>query len=278
MEHRVTVRGPTPVVFSNTARLAVIAGPCQIEDIDLCLQVASSMAKWCADMEMGYVFKASFDKANRTSYHSQRGLGMDEGLRVLERVRGAVGCPVTTDVHTAEQCAPVAEVVDLIQIPALLSRQTDLIAAAGATGKPVNIKKGQMTAPDSMRHAALKVGHGQPNGVLLTERGTSFGHHDLVVDMRGLQIMKDVGWPVIMDASHSAQAPSVGERSGGDRKMIPVLARAAVAVGLAGVFFECHPRPEVAYSDGPTTMRLSEMPRLLAELAQIDDVVKHRYA
>lgn len=276
MEHRVMV-GDLPV--SNSERLVIIAGPCQLESVDMCLTVAEKMKRWCDSLGLGYVFKGSFDKANRTSVHSQRGLGMEGGLAILRAVSEKVGCPTTTDIHTAEQAAPVSEVVDLIQIPAMLARQTDIIAAAGATGLPVNIKKQQGMAPEDMRHAAMKVGRGQPNGVLLTERGTTFGYHDLVVDMRGLVIMREEagGWPIIMDASHSAQRPSLGEKSGGDRSMIPVLARAAVAVGVAGVFIECHPDPDKAYSDGATSMRLSEMPSLLARLQMLDDVVKNRF-
>lgn len=277
MEHRVMV-GDLPV--ANSERLVIIAGPCQLESTAMCVEVARTMQRTCDSLGLGYIFKGSFDKANRTSVHSQRGLGLHGGLGILRAVKAAVGCKTTTDVHTAEQCAPVADVVDLIQIPAMLARQTDLIAAAGATGLPVNIKKSQGMAPEDMRHAAMKVGPGQPNGVLLTERGTSFGYHNLVVDMRGLIIMREEcgGWPVIMDASHSAQAPSVGERSGGDRSMVPVLARAAVAVGVAGVFIECHPDPDKAYSDGATSMRLQDMPALLATLMEIDSVVKHRYS
>jgi 2-dehydro-3-deoxyphosphooctonate aldolase (KDO 8-P synthase) len=277
MEHRVMV-GDLPV--SNSERLVVIAGPCQLESAEMCVDVAMKMKRWCDSLGIGYIFKGSFDKANRTSGHSQRGPGMYGGLAILRAVKAAVGCKMTTDVHEVDQCGPVADVVDLIQIPAMLQRQTDLIAAAGATGLPVNIKKWQGSAPESMRHAALKVGVGQPNGVLLTERGTTFGYHDLVADMRSLVIMREEagGWPVIMDASHAAQAPSVGEKSGGDRAMVPVLARAAVAVGVAGVFIECHPDPDRAYSDGATSMRLEHMPSLLAVLMQIDDVVKRRYA
>lgn len=281
MEHRVIVGdGPNAIGVSNTDRLVIIAGPCQLESVDMCVEVAGAMQKLCDSLGAGYIFKGSFDKANRTSVRSQRGPGMRGGLAVLEHVKKQVGCLTTTDVHAVEQCEEVGYIVDLIQIPALLSRQTDLIAAAGATGLPVNIKKGQFMAPEDMRHAALKVGPGQPNGVMLTERGTSFGYHNLVSDMRGLVIMKEEcgGWPVIMDASHSAQAPSTGEKSGGDRAMVPVLARAAVAVGVAGVFIECHPDPDRAYSDGPTSMRLQDMPELLGTLMLLDDVVKRRYA
>lgn len=277
MEHTVTVGG---IEISNSAPLVVIAGPCQLESRELSLQVASKMKKWCDSLGLPYIFKGSFDKANRTSIKSVRGLGMDDGLEVLRHIKEQVGCPVTTDVHDVSQCAPVAEVVDLLQIPAMLARQTDLLAEAGRQGVPVNIKKGQFMAPDTMQHAADKVrvhtkDYAPP--VIFTERGTTFGHHDLVVDMRGLQIMKGTGHPVVMDASHAAQRPSVGATSGGDRGMVPLLARAAVAVGVAGVFIECHPSPDMAMSDGPTSMHLHEMPALLANLMQIDDVVKRRY-
>lgn len=281
MEHRVVVGGK--VAFGNDLPIAIIAGPCQLESEDLCIEVATKMQRWCDLLGLGYVFKGSFDKANRTSKHSERGPGIIRGAFLLNRVREVVGCPVTTDVHEVRDVKYLMDqkAVDMIQIPALLSRQTDLIQAAGDTGLPVNIKKYQGMAPADIRFAALKAQRGGRGQVMLTERGTTFGYGDLVSDMRGLQIMKDEGggWPVIMDASHAAQKPSAnGATSGGDRSMIPVLARAAVAVGVAGVFIECHPDPDHAMSDGPTSMRLSDMPALMAVLTAIDDVVKQRYA
>lgn len=279
MGHRVTVgRAPTrPVIFANDGTLNLIAGPCQLESRDMCLRIAEYLSTTCEQLGIGYVFKGSFDKANRTSGGSERGPGISRGLEILWQVRSMIGCPVTTDIHTVEQAWPASGVADLIQIPALLSRQTDLIAAAGLTERPVNIKKGQFMAPEDMGHAARKVGRDNVE-VLLTDRGTSFGYHNLVADMRSLAIMKATGHPVIMDASHACQAPSTGERSGGDRAMVPVLARAGVAVGIAGVFIECHPDPDHAMSDGATSMHLSDMSALLAELIEIDAVVKHRHA
>lgn len=277
MEHRVILRDDFPI--ANTERLVIIAGPCQIESRDMCLMVADKMQRWCDSLGLGYVFKASFDKANRTARSSPRGLGMDEGLRILQDV-ARDGHLVTTDIHDASQAWPVGDVVDIIQIPALLARQTDILAAAGRTGKVVNIKKGQGMAPEDMVHAAIKVGEGQQNRarVLLTERGTSFGHHDLVVDMRGLLIMKEeTGWPIIIDASHSVQKPaSKGFMSGGDRSMIEPIARAAVAsTPIAGVFVECHPDPDRALSDGATSLPLEHMPAFMARVQQVDAAVKY---
>lgn len=271
MEHRVSLA--SGLTFANSGPLVVVSGPCQIESRGLCLTVAEKMQRWCDSLGLGYVFKASFDKANRTSKDSPRGLGLDEGLKVLQEVALA-GVPVTTDIHESWQAGPVGEVVDIIQIPALLARQTDLIEAAHATGRVVNIKKGQGMAPEDMRFAALKA---QPGDVLLTERGTTFGYHNLVVDMRSLLIMKKEtgGWPVFIDASHSNQRPSSGQTSGGDRSMIEVVAKAAVAsTPIAGVFFETHPDPDRALSDGPTSMRLVDVPAMLARIQMVDEAVK----
>ena len=261
--------------IGNHLPLTVIAGPCQLEGLDHALRIAEGVAGACQAAGLGYVFKASFDKANRTSLDGQRGPGIDEGLRMLEGVKARLGVPVLTDVHTPEQCAPVAEVVDVLQIPAFLCRQTDLLLAAGATGAAVNIKKGQFLAPWDMEHVAAKVSATGNERILLTERGSSFGYNTLVADMRALPQMAATGYPVIMDATHAVQAPGgQGGSSGGQRAFAPVLARAAVAVGVAGVFLETHPDPDNAPSDGPNMIPSDQMPALIRRLAAFDAVAK----
>lgn len=262
------------VRFANDAPFALIAGPCQIESRDHALMMAERAAAVCADLGIGFVFKSSFDKANRSSLSGARGVGMDAGLRILADVRDAVGCPVITDVHEPAQCAPVAEVVDALQIPAFLCRQTELLIAAGQTGKPVNVKKGQFLAPWDMAHVADKIAHTGNNQIMLCDRGTSFGYNTLVSDMRGLPVMAETGYPVVFDATHSVQQPGgLGGATGGDRKMVPVLARAAVAVGIAGLFVEVHDDPDNAPSDGPNMLRIEDLSPLLTQLRAIDQVV-----
>jgi len=252
--------------------LTIIAGPCQLETQDHALEIATTLADTCADLGLGYIFKASFDKANRTSIAGVRGPGMDAGLEILDRVRREVGCPVLTDVHLPDQCVAVSAVADVLQIPAFLCRQTDLLLAAGETGAAINIKKGQFLAPWDIGHAAAKVESTGNGRILLTERGSSFGYNTLVADMRSLPIMAETGYPVIFDATHSVQAPGgAGTSSGGDRRFAAPLARAAVAVGVAGVFLETHPDPDRAPSDGPAMVPLSEMRLLLRQLASISD-------
>ncbi len=265
-----------PVQAGGGGPLLLIAGPCVIESAGSCLEQARAVASIAREAGFPFIFKASFDKANRTSVSSVRGPGLDEGLDVLARVRREVGVPVITDVHTPEQVGKVAPVVDVIQIPAFLCRQTDVLVEAGRTGKPVNIKKGQFLAPALMAHAAAKVLAGadevgvEPGGVLLTERGTSFGHGDLVVDMRGLAVMRSTGWPVIFDATHSVQKPGGrGASSGGEREMVPVLLRAAVAAGIDGLFIETHPCPAEALSDADTQISYGALPELLAQAKAI---------
>ena len=263
------------VVFGNDQPLTVIAGPCQLESRDHALQIAEAMAQTCAAAQTGYVFKASFDKANRTSIHGQRGMGIDLGLEVLAAVKAQIGCPVLTDVHTPDQCAPVAEVCDILQIPAFLSRQTDLLAAAGQTGAVVNIKKGQFLAPWDMPNVAAKVESTNNTNILLTERGVSFGYNTLVVDMRALPEMAKTGYPIIMDATHAVQTPGGrGASSGGQRAYAPVLARAAVSLGVAGVFIETHPDPDNAPSDGPNMIPLNQMPDIISTLMAFDKLAK----
>lgn len=264
-----------PLRVSNTERLTLIAGPCQLEGLDHALRVAEALAEACAATGVGLIFKSSFDKANRTSLDAQRGMGMDDGLAVLAEVRARIGCPVLTDVHLPDQCAAVAEAVDVLQIPAFLSRQTDLLLAAGRTGAAVNVKKGQFLAPWDMRHVAAKIASTGNERILLTERGSSFGYNTLVADMRSLPTMARTGYPVVMDATHSVQQPGgLGGASGGQREFAPVMARAAVAVGVAAVFIETHPDPDRAPSDGPNMIPLDRMPALIAELAAFDRLAK----
>ena len=260
--------------------LLVIAGPCVIESAESCLEQAKAVAAIAREAGLPFVFKASFDKANRTSVESYRGPGLGEGLGILADVRREVGVPVLTDIHTPEQAERIGEVVDVIQVPAFLCRQTDVLVAAGRTGKPVNIKKGQFLAPPLMAHAAAKAlagADGSGSGaraVMLTERGTTFGHGDLVVDMRGLAVMRATGWPVIFDATHSVQRPGGrGVSSGGDREMVDVLVRAAVAAGIDGLFIETHPDPAKALCDRDSQLSHSELPGLLAQVKAIREAL-----
>jgi 2-dehydro-3-deoxyphosphooctonate aldolase (KDO 8-P synthase) len=272
---------PNPVVkagtvtFANDAPIAILAGPCQMESRQHALEMASALKEIAARLGIGLVYKSSFDKANRTSLSGKRGIGLDAALPVFAEIRESLGLPVVTDVHEAGQCARVAPVVDVLQIPAFLCRQTDLLIAAAETGRVVKIKKGQFLAPWDMKNAVAKVvGSGNPN-ILLTERGSSFGYNTLVADMRALPIMAETGAPVIFDATHSVQQPGgQGTSSGGDRRFVPVLARAAVAVGVAGLFIETHEAPDRAPSDGPNMVPLAEFEGLLRELMEIDAVVK----
>lgn len=264
-----------PVTIGNDRPLTVIAGPCQLESRDHALMIAQEMAAICAREGAGYVFKASFDKANRTSLSGIRGLGITAGLEILADVRTEIGCPVLTDVHTAEQCAPAAEACDILQIPAFLCRQTDLLLAAAATDAVVNVKKGQFLAPWDMVNVVAKLEEGGTRNILLTERGSSFGYNTLVTDMRALPEMMKTGYPVIMDATHSVQQPGgQGGSSGGQREFAPVMARAAVSLGIAGVFIETHEAPDTAPSDGPNMIPLAEMGALIAHLMAVDRLAK----
>jgi 2-dehydro-3-deoxyphosphooctonate aldolase (KDO 8-P synthase) len=259
----------------NDRPLTLIAGPCQLEGRDHALRIAEALAAACAAAGVGLIFKSSYDKANRTSLGAARGMGMEAGLRALADVRAEVGCPVLTDVHLPGHCAPAAEAVDVLQIPAFLCRQTDLLLAAGATGAAINVKKGQFLAPWDMEHVASKIASTGNARILLTERGASFGYNALVADMRSLPIMARTGWPVVMDATHSVQQPGgLGGASGGQREFAPVMARAAVALGVAAVFIETHPDPDRAPSDGPNMIPLDRMPPLIAELAAFDRLAK----
>jgi 2-dehydro-3-deoxyphosphooctonate aldolase (KDO 8-P synthase) len=263
------------VAFGNRLPLVFICGPCQIESRSHALEVGQAIAGMAREAGVPMVFKSSYDKANRTSVTAARGIGMAEGLAILAELREATGLAVLTDVHAPEQCAPVAEAVDILQIPAFLSRQTDLLLAAGETGAAINVKKGQFLAPWDMANVAAKIASTGNQRILLCERGASFGYNTLVSDMRALPIMARTGYPVVFDATHSVQQPGgQGASSGGQREFAPVLARAAVAVGVAAVFIECHPDPDAAPSDGPNMIPLREMPALIARLKEFDRLAK----
>ena len=263
------------VAIGNDLPFVLIAGPCQIESAQHALEVGFAIAEIARAAGIPLIYKSSFDKANRTSASAARGIGMAEGLRILAEVRERVGVPVLTDVHLPEQCAPVAEAVDVLQIPAFLCRQTDLLVAAGETGRAINVKKGQFLAPWDMTNVAAKIASTGNERILLCERGASFGYNTLVSDFRALPIMAATGYPVVFDATHSVQQPGgQGSSSGGQREFAPVLARAALAVGVAAVFIETHPDPDRAPSDGPNMIPLREMAALLARLRAFDAVAK----
>ena len=263
------------VVFGNAAPLALIAGPCALESRAHAFEMADALTKMAQKLGIGLIYKTSFDKANRTSITSARGMGMEKALPILAEIREKFGCPVLTDVHDASQCAIVAEYVDVLQIPAFLCRQTDLLIAAGETGLAIHVKKGQFLAPWDMANVAAKIAATGNNRVLLCERGASFGYNTLVSDMRALPVLRATGYPVVFDATHSVQQPGgKGTTSGGERQYVPVLARAAVAVGVAGVFIETHKDPDKAPSDGPNMVPLKEMRRLLETLLSFDRVAK----
>ena len=267
--------GAGRVVFSNAGKLSLIAGPCQMESRDHAFMIAGTLKELCDKLGIGLVYKSSFDKANRTSLSAQRGIGLETALEVFADLKKEYGFPVLTDIHTEEQCAEVATVVDVLQIPAFLSRQTDLLVAAAKTGRAINVKKGQFLAPWDMKNVLAKFTEsGNPN-VMLCERGASFGYNTLVSDMRSLPIMASLGAPVVFDATHSVQQPGgQGGSSGGQREFVETLARAAVAVGVAGVFVETHEDPDNAPSDGPNMVHLKDMPRLLEKLLAFDAIAK----
>jgi 2-dehydro-3-deoxyphosphooctonate aldolase (KDO 8-P synthase) len=263
------------IEIGNTLPFVLISGPCQLETLDHARQIAGALAETCARLGIPFIFKASYDKANRTSLSGPRGPGLAAGLDILARIRAEFGCPVLTDVHSPEDCAPVAEICDLLQIPAFLCRQTDLLLAAGATGRAIHIKKGQFLAPWDMGNVAAKLASTGNERILLCERGTSFGYNTLVSDFRALPIMAGFGYPVIFDATHSVQQPGgQGQSSGGQREFVAPLARAALAVGCAGLFVETHEAPDTAPSDGPNMVALAQMPALLAQLQAFDRLAK----
>jgi 2-dehydro-3-deoxyphosphooctonate aldolase (KDO 8-P synthase) len=263
------------VTIGNDRPLALIAGPCQIESRAHAKETAHALVELTGRLGIGFIYKSSFDKANRTSIESQRGVGLSEGIAILAELRETYGCPVLTDVHSEAQCAPVAEAVDVLQIPAFLCRQTDLLVAAAQTGRPMNIKKGQFLAPWDMANVVRKVEQSGNDKVMVCERGASFGYNTLVSDMRALPIMAETGCPVVFDATHSVQQPGgQGKTSGGQREFVPILARAAVAVGVAAVFMETHQDPDHAPSDGPNMVKLRDMPALLETLMAFDRIAK----
>ncbi len=263
----ISVGGESPLVF--------ILGPCQIENRDHALFMAEKIVNVCEPSSSKFIFKSSFDKANRSSITSSRGIGIEEGLKILEEVKSTFRCPVITDVHTVPQCDIVAEVVDVLQIPAFLSRQTDLLIAAGETGKPINVKKGQFLAPWEMANVAEKIASTGNKKILLCERGTSFGYNTLVNDFRGLEIMAETGYPIVFDATHSVQQPGGrGNSSGGERKFVAALARAACAVGVSAVFIETHQDPDNAPCDGPNMIDIANLQEIIEKLHLIDELIK----
>ena len=265
------------VAFANDRPLALIAGPCQLESRQHALEVSQALVEITRKLGVGLVYKSSFDKANRTSLSATRGVGLAKGLEILAEIRELRGVPVLTDVHDESQCAPAAEVVDVLQIPAFLCRQTDLLVAAARTGKAVNVKKGQFLAPWDMINVVRKLSESGNDNILVCERGASFGYNTLVSDMRSLPILAKTGYPVIFDATHSVQQPGgLGGASGGQREFVPVLARAAVSIGVAGVFLETHEDPDRAPSDGPNMIALRDLPELLATLLEFDRLAKAR--
>jgi len=263
------------LTVGNDLPFTLIAGPCQIESLEHTMEVAGELAEMGRKLGIGIIYKSSYDKANRTSAKAARGIGMAQGLEILARVRETFGMPVLTDVHDVAHCAPAAEAVDVLQIPAFLCRQTDLLLAAANTGRAINVKKGQFLAPWDMKNVAAKIAGTGNEKILLTERGASFGYNTLVSDMRSLPIMAETGYPIVFDATHSVQQPGgQGTSSGGDRRFAPVLARAALAVGCGAVFIECHPDPDAAPSDGPNMIPLKDMPALIKRLMAFDQLAK----
>jgi 2-dehydro-3-deoxyphosphooctonate aldolase (KDO 8-P synthase) len=270
--HEIKIDGLT---VSNDLPLLVIAGPCQLEGTDHAQMIAGKMAEVCAAHGAQFVFKGSYDKANRTSLGGKRGLGVDEGLKVMQSVKDSIGCPVLTDIHAPEHCATVAATCDIMQIPAFLCRQTDLLLAAGETGAVINVKKGQFLAPWDMPNVVAKIESTGNKRIMLTERGSSFGYNTLVADMRSLPTMARTGYPVVMDATHSVQQPGgMGGSSGGQREFAPVMARAAVSLGIAAVFIETHENPDNAPSDGPNMIHLDQMDALIKSLMGFDRLAK----
>ncbi len=261
--------------IANDRPFMLIAGPCQMESRDHAFDMCGRLKELTGKLNIPFIYKTSYDKANRTSLKAERGIGMEKGLEIFAELKKHFGVPTLTDVHSADQCAPVAKVVDVLQIPAFLCRQTDLLVAAAKTGKPINVKKGQFLAPWDMENVAAKIAGSGNDNIMLCERGASFGYNTLVSDMRSIPIMQKTGYPVIYDATHSVQQPGgQGASSGGDRTMVPVLARAAVAVGVAGVFMETHENPDKAPSDGPNMVKFADLSGVLETLVKFDEIAK----
>ena len=264
------------LTISNNSPFTLIAGPCQLENETHAINVAKKLKEICAKLSIGLIYKTSFDKANRTSLKGKRGTGLENSLPIFDKIRKGLNIPVLTDVHTIDQCEVISKHADILQIPAFLCRQTDLLVAAAKTGKIINVKKGQFLAPWDMINVTRKIEETGNNNILVTERGASFGYNTLVSDMRSIPIMRKNGYPVVFDATHSVQQPGgMGDKSGGQREFVEYLSRAAVAVGVAAVFIETHPDPDIAPSDGPTMVPLSKMPDLLKQLVEIDKLIKN---
>lgn len=266
---------PIGDVIVGDGRLTIVAGPCVLESLEMGLEIAGALSRICKELGLGYVFKASFDKANRTSIHSRRGPGLEQGLEWLEEIKKTVSVPVLTDIHEPAQAEPVSRVADVLQIPAFLCRQTDLLVAAARTGRAINVKKAQFLAPEDMRAVLEKCREAGSDRVILCERGASFGYHQLVVDFRSIPIMRSFGCPVMFDATHSVQQPGgKGNSSGGDRRFVPPLTRAALAIGVDALFLEVHPNPDAALSDGPNMVPLDRVGELLRQAAILDGLVR----
>ena len=262
--------------IANNKQFTLIAGPCQLEDEVHAMKISTELKKITSDLKINLIYKTSFDKANRTSIRGKRGMGLEKSLPIFDKIKKEVGIPILTDVHTAEQCSLVADHVDVLQIPAFLCRQTDLLIAAAKTGKIINVKKGQFLAPWDMANVIKKIEDSGNKNILITERGASFGYNTLVSDMRSIPIMAKYGFPIVFDATHSVQQPGgLGEKSGGQREFVPYLARAAIAVGVGGIFIETHEDPENAPSDGPNMVPLNEIKNLLKKLSEIDNLIKN---
>ena len=275
MQNTKSVRVAQRFNIGGNERFALLAGPCAIESESMTMMVAEYLKRICEELGINFIFKSSFDKANRSSIHSPRGVGIDKGLAILQKVKSELGLPVVTDVHETWQCAPVGAIVDMIQIPAFLSRQTDLLIAAAQTGKIVNVKKGQFMAPWDMKNVINKLEEAGTEQILLCERGSSFGYNNLVVDMTGLVEMRSYGYPVVFDATHSVQKPGgQGSSTGGNREMVPPLMRAALAVGVDAIFAEVHPDPDHAFSDGPNQLHLNSIRDILSQAIEIDNIIK----
>ncbi len=272
MQNNFSING---IEFNNKKQIVLIAGPCAVESLDHALEMAGKIKEICRSLKINFIYKSSFDKANRSSIKSQRGLGIEQTMKIFEVIKKELNISIITDIHTSEQSGLVSNYVDILQIPAFLCRQTDLLIAAAETNKPVMVKKGQFLSPWEMQNIVNKLHASNCKKIILCERGSSFGYNNLVSDMRSIPIMKETGWPVIFDATHSVQQPGgLGESSGGNREFVPCLAKAAVAVGVAGVFLETHENPDKAPSDGPNMIKLNDLTLLLEKLLEIDKVVK----
>lgn len=275
MQKTKTISVSGKFTIGGRQRVTLIAGPCAIENEEMVLETATELKRICQELEVNLVFKSSFDKANRTSIKSPRGVGLEKGLYILNEIKHKLGLPIITDVHETWQCSPVSQVADIIQIPAFLSRQTDLLIAAAKTGRIINVKKGQFMAPWDMKNVITKIEETGNEKILLCERGTSFGYNNLVVDMTGIVEMRSYGYPVVFDATHSVQKPGgQGSSTGGNRQMVPYLLKAALAVGVDAIFAEVHPDPDKAYSDGPNQLKLSDFMAIMKEAIQIDNITK----